>query len=126
MGTVAIRHTMTEEAFFSLRGDNPHNNVFASAVVGLCGSFFLLSDYHCAGNITGALFLGSFIGMSDLKLLRPAFVIYSSLIAATLLVPMENYFVGFGGLLGTTALCGVGAVRLLECFGQKISQTSIR
>jgi hypothetical protein len=103
--TTAIRRTLGK--------DCPHKNVFASAIVGTLGSFALMFDHRSGNSVASTVFLGSFIGMSELSLLQPGFVIFSSVIAAAILVIATSCFAGYGGLLGTVALCGVWITRFL-------------
>lgn len=94
--------------------DTAHDNVLASALIGAVGSLALMTRHEYCQTFAAGVFLGSFIAMSDLSCLRPRFLLLSGVIAALLLVLANMLFAGFGGLLGTVAVCSVAASRCIE------------
>lgn len=88
-------------------------NVGASALVGIAGCLPTLMGVGGGAKMAAGVYLGSFIGMTDLGLLTPGLLLASSLIAAVAFAALGKVLDGWGGLLGTSALIGVAASRAL-------------
>jgi hypothetical protein len=97
--TAAIRIALAE--------DSPHRNVIASSMTGIAGSVALMIDHQYSEMIATDVFLGSFIGMSNLSSLTVNFLVLSSMIATVILNFANTLFFGFGGLLGIIAMASV-------------------
>jgi outer membrane protein OmpA-like peptidoglycan-associated protein len=103
-----------------LSRNSPHLNVLASSTIGLAGSLPLICHMEDIGGLdvgqraAAAIYLGSFIGMSDLTYLRSNLLIISSVISAVLLELASTWLAGWGGLLGTVSACSVMLSRVLD------------
>ncbi len=111
--TIYLGAKTTEIIRRAFPSDTAHYNVIASSIVGLAGALFLLTNINHANDIASALFLGSFIGMSNLAFFQIRFLVLSSIVATITFNFLLLYFDGFGGLLGSSALCGVITSRLV-------------
>ena len=91
---------------FLLRRFFPVSPVLASGMVGLVAS----SVCPEGSKFITFLFLGSFIGMSDLSYFptsNPIKLIFASVVATSMCFFLQSSFAGVGGKLGTAALAGV-------------------